>query len=102
MSIRRRPSVCARSLKIGPAETEVLTGTPPWKLNVAPLLAALIGTFATLTAIEFDRKLRRLACPALSDGTKWSPCATWLTLRQSGSGQLLPDRRKTSSTVARR
>jgi len=49
--MRPRPNVPARSAKIGPAEVELRTGIQPTKVNVAPLLVALIGVRATLLPI---------------------------------------------------
>ena len=45
------PSVCARSAKIGPAELEVLTGTPPSNLKLTPPDVAPIGKLPTLVEI---------------------------------------------------
>jgi hypothetical protein len=68
------PSVWARSPKIGPAEVEVFTGSPPTNWNVTPLEADVIGVLPTLAPIEFAMKLRMLAPLAVSAGMKCSPC----------------------------
>ena len=67
---RPRPSVCARSPKIGPAEADVLTGTPPSKLKVVPPLVALTGTLPTLLPIELVRNEMTVPLLATAAGTK--------------------------------
>jgi hypothetical protein len=42
---------------IGPADVDVLTGTPPSNRNVSPLLVAPMGTFATLCPAATVRKV---------------------------------------------
>jgi hypothetical protein len=73
--IRPRPIVCARSPKMGPAEVEVRTGTPPSKRKVEPPLVALIGRLATLLPIELVRNEMMVALLPTADGMKWSPCS---------------------------
>src|SRR5262249_59744099 len=73
-STRPRPSVWARSAKIGPVDVEVRTGTPPWKLKVDPPLAAVTGRFATALPTELVRKLMTVALLALAEGMKCDPC----------------------------
>src|SRR5690349_7158821 len=41
---RPRPSVCARSAKIGPDDRDVFTGTPPSNRNVTPPDVVAMGT----------------------------------------------------------
>src|SRR2546426_7085790 len=67
---RPRPRVCARSAKIGPGVVDVATGAPPWKLNVRPLLAALIGRFATLAPIAVVRNEMIVAFDDTAAGMK--------------------------------
>ena len=74
MKNRPLPSVWARSPKIGPAEVDVFTGSPPTNWNVTPLDADVIGVLPTLAPIELAMKLRMLAPLAVSAGMKCSPC----------------------------
>ena len=82
---RPRPSVWARSPKIGPADVEVFTGRPPTNWNVTPLDAEVIGVFATLAPIELPMKLRMLAPLAVSAGMKCSPWPMRAPWRHRGS-----------------
>jgi len=74
-STRPRPSVCARSAKIGPAEVDVLIGTPPSKRNVSPLVVAPIGTLATLAPSDPVTNAITEPFSAATEGRKWVPCA---------------------------
>jgi hypothetical protein len=67
---RPRPSVCARSAKIGPADVDVFTGTPPSKRKVTPLDVDPIGMLPMLVAIAPVMNPIMLAFSATADGTK--------------------------------
>src|SRR6266566_6359262 len=72
---RPRPSVCARSAKIGPADVEVGTGAPPSKRNVTPPLVEPIGMLATLAPRASVMKEISDAFSAFEEGMKWRPWA---------------------------
>ena len=69
------PSVCGRSAKIGPADVDVRTGTPPTNLKVSAPLVDPIGMFDTLllSASVMNSMTARLPCA--EDGMKCLPCA---------------------------
>src|SRR5712671_799612 len=74
-STRPPPSVCARSAKIGPADVDVRTGTPPSKRKVSPPLVDPLGMLATLAPSASVMKAISEAFSALDDGMKWRPWA---------------------------
>jgi hypothetical protein len=93
-STRPRPRVWARSPKIGPAEAEVRTGTPPSKLKVVPPLVALTGTLETLLPIELVRNEITVLLLATAAGTKWLP---WMRTDSGLLGSPVPPRKSGSS-----
>ena len=74
-STRPRPSVCARSAKIGPADVDVRTGTPASNRNDSPPLVEPIGIPAMLMPSASVMKEMRAPFSALEEGMKWRPCA---------------------------
>src|SRR5262245_17457221 len=74
-STRPRPSVGARSAKIGPGEVDVATGAPPSNRNVRPLLVALTGRLVMLLPMAAVRNEISVALPDTAEGMKWLPCA---------------------------
>ncbi|AHG91600.1 hypothetical protein J421_4063 [Gemmatirosa kalamazoonensis] len=93
-STRPRPSVVARSAKIGPADVDVFTGMPPSKRKVTPPLVEPMGVFATLVPIASTRKPMMEPFCAAEDGTKCVPCA-WIVIGLLGSAE--PARKSGSS-----
>ena len=67
---RPRPSVCARSAKIGPEESDVFTGMPPSNRKVTPPDVVAIGTLPMLVEIALVMNPMRLPFSATADGTK--------------------------------
>ena len=74
-SARPLPSVCERSAKIGPAEVEVRTGTPPTNWNVSLPLVEPIGMLLMLEASASPIVEISALFSALEAGMKCSPCA---------------------------
>src|SRR5688500_17137289 len=75
---RPRTRDCDRSARIGPTDVDVLTGAPPSKRNVSPLLVAPIGTFDTLCPAATVRQLMIEPFCDTAEGMKCSPCERML------------------------
>ena len=93
-AVRPRPSVCARSAKIGPADGDVRTGTPASKRKLSPPLVDPIGALETLPAIAVVRNEMIDPFCVTADGTKCVPCA-WIDAGLFGSAD--PARKSGSS-----
>src|SRR5205823_12133582 len=85
---RPRPSVWARSPKIGPADVDVFTGNPPTNWNVTPLDDDVMGVLPMLAPMALLMKFRMLAPLAVSAGMKWLPWPVRAPARQSGFPQV--------------
>src|SRR5256885_9666164 len=59
---------------MGPGETDVRRGTPPWNRRVEPPLVALPGRFATLPLMALLMKEMSEPFSARAAGMKWSAC----------------------------
>src|SRR6185312_15858325 len=74
-SARPWPSVWARSAKIGPADVDVFTGTPPSNRKVTPPDDAPIGKLPTLVDSAPPMNPIKLPFADTADGTKCEPCS---------------------------
>ena len=74
IAARPRPSVWARSAKIGPGDTVVATGTPFSKRKVVPPPADVSGTFDAAPPMKFVTNPSSEPLLATALGMKWLPC----------------------------
>ena len=93
MNSRPRPSVWARSAKMGPAEIEVRTGVAPSNRKVSPPFDALTGMLETEALTELVRNEMMVAFPSTAAGMK---CDPWTEI--AGFGELAEPPRKSGAS----